>query len=190
MKIRLPLLSLLITGFFWGASQAIAQPSQHTPLKGIVVRLQSFTDKGKVNDTSCSTSEPFEFQATTDDDGEFMFGHVPSGSYAIGCSYSACSTALRKIKRTEISQVQSEGDTLSSEDPLIQITIDACEGTSCRIAVRNVTPDDWLSNAQSSTRTTITKDWSNTVAWLNSGGGIMLRIDGAHSVISGKIEVQ
>lgn len=189
MKKRLSLLALILTTFLC-ASSAMAQRSLHTPLKGIEVRLRSIPARGETDTLDASSSKPasFELQTTTDEDGDFMFGYVPPGSYALGCSYTSCYTAFRKTKHSGIT-APAEGDTISNEEPLLKISIDACEGMVCRVAVMKITPDDW-SVSQPSTRTTITKDWSNSMAWLNSGGGITLRVEGANSVISGKIEAQ
>ncbi|HEY3876402.1 MAG TPA: hypothetical protein VGM92_13080 [Candidatus Kapabacteria bacterium] len=179
---------MLITAVSFGAPAASAQEALHTPLKGITVRLQSLTADGKTDTLNPGNSKLLDFhlRTTTDDDGKFIFGFVPSGTYALGCSYTACSIAYRKSNRPR----SQSGDQSLSEEPLMQISVDACEGMVCRIAVKKITPDDWSSNAQPSTMTRITKDWSNTIAWLTSGGGVILQIDGAHSVISGKIEVQ
>ena len=187
MKNCLSLLALMITASFFSASIAFAQGPLHTPLKGIEVRLQSIPAEGKTDtlDADSIQSINFKLQTTTDDDGEFMFGYVPPGTYALGCSYAACNTAFQKAKRT-----QPESDSILSEEPVMRISINACEGVVCRVAVKKMTPNDWSSNPQPSTTATITKDWSNSMAWLNSGGGIILRVDGANSVISGNIVAQ
>ncbi|MDP4201012.1 MAG: hypothetical protein Q8922_15430 [Bacteroidota bacterium] len=189
MKHCLPLLVLLVTASLFGSPPAIAQGSLHTPLKGIEVRLQSIAAKG-ITDTlraSSSLISSFKLECTTDEDGNFMFGYVPPGAYALGCSYASCYTAFRNTKHPAIEQTQLEGDTASSGEPLMQISINACEGMVCRIAVKKMRPDEWLSNPQPSATTTITKDWSNGPAWLNSGGGLTLQVDGANSIVSGKI---
>jgi hypothetical protein len=185
MKKRLALSVLIISACFFGASNTLAQGWAHTPLKGITVRLQSVA----VNSNRYA-AEDLEMQATTDEDGKFMFGHVPPGVYALGCSYTACYTAARTTKRRAITYGQSQERTASPEEPSLQISVNSCEGLMCRVAVGKMVPDDWSSNVKPSTKTTITKDWSNAPDWLRSGGGVTLRIDGANATISGKIEAE
>ena len=184
-------LSLLVyIASICGVSSAVAQGSFHTPLRGITVRLQAIPANTIPDTVYASTHPPvnFRLETTTDDDGKFMFGYVPPGIYAVGCSYAACQTAFRKTKHGDIVPDRSEADTVSSGEPLMQISIDAREGMVCRIAVKQMTPDDW-SDSQPSATTTIRKDWNDRLAW-NSGTGIILRVDGASSIISGKIEAQ
>src|SRR5439155_4015040 len=126
------------------------------------------------SDESTYTTHSIELQVTTDDDGKFMFGHVQPGVYALGCSYNACYTAFRKTKRPVTAPDPSKKHTLSSEEPSLQISVNACEGLMCRVAVGKMLPDDWT---KPSSKITITKDWSNTSEWLKSGGGVTLRID-------------
>lgn len=140
-------------------------------------------------DTTISKSVSFELHTATDEDGKFMFGYVPPGTYALGCSYSACNIAFHKIRSRTVTNATPEGGNNSSEDPVIRISVDACEGMVCHVAVATITPDDW-SDSQPAAATTITKDWNNRASWLKRGGGITLRIDRASSVISGKIEVE
>jgi len=185
MKKLLAVLVLLISACIFCSSDTFAQGWSHTPLKGITVRLQSVA-----NNSNPYAAEGIDMDATTDEDGKFMFGHVPPGTYALGCAYTACYTAARKTKRPAITYDQSKERTPSSEEPSLQISVNACEGLMCRVAVGKMTPDDWTSNAKPATKTTITKDWSNTSEWLKSGGGVTLRIDGSNATISGKIEAE
>jgi hypothetical protein len=179
---KLLALSVFLLICLFGASTTIAQVVSHTPLKGITVRLQSIADKA-----NRYAAEGIDMEAMTDEDGKFMFGHVPPGMYALGCAYTACYTAASKTKHATVTYKES---TAASEEPSMQISVNACEGLMCRVAVGKMVPDDWTSNAKAPTKTTITKDWSNTSDWLKSGGGVTLRIDGSNSTISGKIEAE
>ena len=184
----LPLAAIFIASLV--IARATNAQSEHTPLAGIEVRLESLGVSGAADSIDTSTSAHFELHATTDAEGKFVFGYVPPGIYALGCSYRSCSIAFRKAKAPATKRISAEGANDTSEAPIIRLSVDACEGMVCRVAVATMTPDDWPSNSALSTATTITKNWNNSARWLKSGGGVTLRIDGARSVISGKIEVE
>ncbi len=187
MKNCLPLIVLAIS--VCAVIPARGQGVAHTPLRGITVKLHALPAEGVTDTLDSSRHVPFDLETTTDDDGEFMFGYVPPGTYALGCSYTACYTAFRNGKGG-LTAPDTEGGSATSEDPTMEISVNACQGMVCRVAVNTMTPEDWSSNARPSGKTNITREWSNSIAWLRNGGGITLRIDGSNSVISGTIEAR
>jgi len=156
------------------------------PLKGIAVRLQSISIDGKIP----SIYSGIEMHDTTDEDGKFTFGYVPPGVYALGCSYKACYTAFRKIKHSMTAPDQNNENNAASEEPVLQLSVDACEGMVCKVAIGKMIPDDWSSNTTPTANTHITKEWSNAARWLQAGGGVRLKINSANTMISGTIEAR
>jgi len=116
--------------------------------------------------------------ARTDESGKFMFGYVPPGIYALGCSYSECCRSFGK------------GERGAAKEPSVQLSVNSCEGMVCRVSTGKMSSGDWATCSLSSAKTPILKDWSNTADWLQMGGGVMLKVGSAHCVISGKIEAQ
>jgi hypothetical protein len=162
-----------------GALNVSAQ-STKIPLRSVTVTLQSVTRSEKSTATQAMyEAHGIAMNATTDESGKFMFGYVPPGVYALGCSYEECRTAFSKYEKQT-----------TSKEPSVQISVNACEGMVCRVSTGKMSNDDWATCSISSAKTSIQKDWSNTADWLQMGGGVMLKVDGAHSVISGKIEAQ
>jgi hypothetical protein len=159
---------------------AAAQKLSHIPLKSVTVTLQKVAPNGKSDADSSQDRFGNNFlRATTDEDGKFMFGYMRPGVYALGCSYEECCTAFDNCVKHA-----------SSAQPSVQIWINACEGMYCRISSGKMTPADWMTCSVSPAQTAISRGWSNSQEWLKSGGGILLKVDGARSIVSGKIEAQ
>jgi hypothetical protein len=171
---------LVVTAFVSVALPALAQVAR-IPLKGVTVTLQSVKRSEK---TSASNSEyqpeGIALNATTDEEGKFMFGYVPPGIYALGCSYAECSSAYAAAEKPDG----------APKEPSVQISVNSCEGMVCRVSSGKMSSDDWATCSIKSANTPIQKDWSNTADWLRMGGGVMLKVGSAHSVISGKIEAK
>lgn len=160
---------------------AAAQKLSHIPLKGVPVTLRKVAANGKTDSSEDRFGNTF-LSATTDENGKFMFGYMRPGVYALGCSYEECCTAYDQ--RTSLDAHAP------STPPSVQISINACEGMYCRVSTGKMTPDDWMTCSVTPAQTAISKGWSNSQDWLKAGGGILLKIDGARSIVSGRIEAQ
>jgi hypothetical protein len=170
----------------FAAMTTIAHISSRTPLKEIAVTLRSVTENGKTSlpDGNTYSSEGIALHATTDASGKFVFGYVPPGIYALGCSYDECCNAFAKATSA------ITDDRSVPQKPSVQISINACEGMYCRLSSGKMTPEDWMTCSITPAKTAIRKGWNNTEEWLKAGGGMMLKINGARSTVSGKIEAQ